>query len=146
MKSSSFSKFCSRVLILFSRFVCIIRSLLAKFFEKEMENLRIPYFKNSHFEWSEKEGFSWRFDFTISIWFLNFLANSVLSSKQLLNFQTPDLRAKVSLLTKEQKTWEWSEDRPFRISVFYLIPVNCQKRKYNQVIVVEYHWNVFVGK
>ena len=88
----------------------MIRSALAKFFEKEMENLRISYFKNSDFEWSEKEEFPWRFYFTISMWVFNFLTNSVLSSKELLNFQTPDPRAKVSLLTKEQKMGEWSDD------------------------------------
>ena len=83
-----------------------------------MENLRISYFKNSYFQWSEKEEFSWRFDFTVLIWVFNFLTNSVLSSKELLNFQTPDPRAKISLLIKEQKTGEWSDDRAFRISVF----------------------------
>ena len=83
-----------------------------------MENLRISYFKNSHFEWSEKEAFPWKLGFTIVIWVFNFLTNSVLSSKELLNFQTPDPRAKISLLTKEQKTGEWSDDRAFRIYVF----------------------------
>ena len=46
------------------------------------------------------------------------MTNSVLNSKELLNFQTPDPRAKISLLTKEQKTGEGSDDRAFRISVF----------------------------
>ena len=119
MKSSSFLKFCSSVLILLSRFVCIIRYVLAKFFEKEMENLRISYFKNSYFEWPEKEDFSWRFDFTVSIWIFNFLTNSVFNSRELLNFQTPNTRAKASSLTKEQKTGEWSDNRWFRISDFF---------------------------
>ena len=79
---------------------------------------RIFYlFKNSHFEWSEKEEFSSRFDFTISIWVFNFLTNSLLSSKDLLNFQTPDTRAKLSFITKKQKMGEWSDDRAFRTSV-----------------------------
>ena len=119
LKSSSFLKFCSRVLILLSGFVYVIRSVLAKFFGEEMENLRISYFKNSHIERSEKEDFSWRFDLTVSIWIFNFLTNSVLNSKELVNFQTPDPRAKVSLLTKEQKTIEWLDDRAFIISVFF---------------------------
>ena len=83
-----------------------------------MENLRTSYFKNFRFERSEKEDFSWRFYFTISLWIFNFSSNSVSNSKELLNFQTSDPRAKVSLLTKEQKTGEWSDDRAFRLSVF----------------------------
>ena len=57
----------------------------------------------------------------------NFLTNSVLNSKELLNFQRPDPRAKVSLLTnKEQKTRKLSDNIAFRISVsFLLILVNC---------------------
>ena len=41
-----------------------------------------------------------------------------MNSQELLNFQTPDKQTKVSLLTKEKKTGEWSDDRAFRISVF----------------------------
>ena len=81
---------------MFSRFVCIIHSVFAKFFEKEMENLRISYFKNFNFEWPEKRYFFWMFDFTISIQDFNFLVKLVLNSKGLLNFQTPDPRTKVS--------------------------------------------------
>ena len=39
-----------------------------------------------------------------------------MNSKELLNYQAPDPRAKVSLLTKEQKMGEYSDDRAFRIS------------------------------
>ena len=56
---------------------------------------------------------------------LFFLTNSVLNSKELLNFQTPDPRAKVHLLKKEQKTGELLDDKAFRISVILLILVNC---------------------
>ena len=84
-----------------------------------MEHLRISYFKNSHFEWSQKEDLSRRLDFTILIWIFKFLTNSVMNSKELLNFQIPIPRAKVlPLLTKEQKMGEWSDYRAFRIFPF----------------------------
>ena len=83
-----------------------------------MEKLGISYLKNFHFERSEKEDFSLRFDFTISVWIFNFLPNSLLSSEELLNFQALDSREKVSLLTKEQKTGKWLGHRTFSVSAF----------------------------
>ena len=67
----------------------------------------------------KRKTFLWTIDFTISIWDFDFLTKSVLNRKELLNFQTPDPRTKVSLLTKEQKTRERSDDRAFRIPVLF---------------------------
>ena len=87
----------------------------------------------------------------IALCFSRFKKNSLLSSKELFNFQTPDPRAKVPLLTKKQKTGELSDDRAFRLSVFLIdscklfetkiqpnllckIPVKCFCRKVNSFL------------
>ena len=96
------------------------------------ENLHISYSTNSYFEWSEGENCFWRFSFIVTVWIFNFLTNSVLNCKELLNLQTPDPRKEASLLTTEQETGKWLDNREFRILGFFcklldsnILPMNC---------------------
>ena len=112
-----FFKFCFRVLILFSRFMCITRLYLYLYSYNPGELTYLVFQKFPFWViWIGRVFWKvWFYNFNLNF---NFLAISVFSSKELLNFQTPGPRTKVSLLTKNQQTGEWSNDRAFRISVF----------------------------